>query len=235
MTTIQNQQLVDEGPVHVRKALESVTIPSGPAKRSLPEPIRFVETERSIARIGRRYRECRLSNFSTHGTAEEVASQKAAVASVWEFCETLNTQVEAGRNVVLFGPPGTGKDHILAAMLRVAAIAEIDFCWTNGIDLFSQVRDAIDTETKERVLIRQWCDPAILAISDPVPPWGPLTQWQASILFQIVDRRYRDCKPVWITGNFADDASDRLGAQVVDRLKHDALVISCQWSSWRQV
>ena len=154
-----------------------------------------------------------------------------------DYGTNIIQNVTAGRGVVLFGPPGTGKDHLMAGLM-VAAIREGGFAvnWQNGMDLFGRVRDAMDTDTRERDIIRDFTAPDVLVISDPVPPWGDLTQFQAAFLFRVIDARYRQKVPTWVTANFTngDEAGGRLGTQVLDRLKDGALSIYCNWESYRK-
>jgi hypothetical protein len=51
-----------------------------------------------------------------------------------------------------------------------------------------------------------------------------------------VDYRYSHRKPIWLTLNVADgaEAELRMGAQTVDRLRDGALVLFCNWPSYRK-
>ncbi len=188
--------------------------------------------------MGRRYAECTLAGFEIAKDKATSQKQRFAIDRLTRFCGDIDGEIEAGRNVVLFGPVGTGKDHLLAALMRVACKSGASVEWVNGMDLFGDLRDRIDSanaESEARALSR-WTSPDVLAISDPLPPWGPLTPYQSQMLFRLVDRRYRDRKPIWITANFADgkEASERIGVQVLDRIKDGAVELYCAWPSYRK-
>lgn len=189
-----------------------------------------------MQRIGRRYADVTLDSFELSRERGVAPKQRAVIARMKSFVGLIEQEITIGRNLTLFGPVGTGKDHLLACAMRAACQAGFDVEWVNGMDLFGAVRDQIDTEQSEARLLSQWIGPSVLAISDPLPPWGPLTPFQAATLFRIVDRRYRDRKPVWITGNFKDgaEAEDRVGAQAIDRIRDGALCLSCDWPSYRR-
>lgn len=123
----------------------------------------------------------------------------------------------------------------MAAMLRHALEFSSQVLWVNGMDLFGEFRDAIDAGASERQGVAKLTAPTILALSDPAPPRGNLSDFQVMMLFRIIDRRYRDMLPTWITVNASSrqQAEERLGAQVVDRLGHGALAIHCDWESYR--
>lgn len=185
--------------------------------------------------MGARYADCKLSSFEEYGTDDERRRQRSAI----ELCRAMSSEMESGvkphSGLVLFGPPGTGKDHILAAMLRQACFIGHSVRWLNGLDFFGDMRDRMDKESPESAIIKELSEPDILAISDPLPPWGPLTAFQAQTLFRVIDRRYRQEKLIWVTINVAGsaEASERIGTAVVDRLKERALSVHCNWPSYR--
>lgn len=164
-------------------------------------------------------------------------AQAVVVDQLKTYAAEVAGNVKHGGNVILYGPPGTGKDHLLVALMREACKAGMSVVWVNGMKLFERRRDAIDTDIRERDILAEFSGPDVLAISDPVPPWGDLEKGQAEFLFRLIDRRYRDMKPVWVTANVADgkDAEKRIGAQVIDRLRDGGLALECRWPSYRKV
>lgn len=194
-------------------------------------------------RIGRRYEDCTLANYKVSSPV-----QREAVEAVRKFCENMPEHIRTGRNAILFGPVGTGKDHLLVAMLKSAIRDGGASChWCNGADLYGELRDLIDKEGSESSQLRKYIEPAVLAISDPLPPLigknesadklGQLTSFQAQMLLRIVDARYRQCRATWMTMNVLNgqEAEDRLGVQLVDRLRDDnALRVFCNWQSFRK-
>ena len=76
------------------------------------------EYDRMKAKVGRRYWDCRLDNFRLHGGEKETARQRAALNSLQLYADDLETNLRDGNGLVLFGPTGTGKDHLLAALIE---------------------------------------------------------------------------------------------------------------------
>lgn len=185
--------------------------------------------------IGSRYARCRISNFRLSNDPGVKAQQEAVTAALRAYGEKIGENVKAGRGIVLDGQPGTGKDHLLVGLMFAAIGAGLSVEWRNGMDLFGQLRDAITNGTEERRVLAELVKPDVLVLSDPVPPWGDLTQFQGSFLFRLVDARYRNLRPVWVTTNSPgeDDAEKRMGVQVVDRLCDGALCLGCSWPSYR--
>jgi DNA replication protein DnaC len=144
-----------------------------------------------------------------------------------------------GVGMTLFGPKGTGKDFMLAVALRRAVLGHGMFArWFNGMDLYVQVRAGMNHygEVSEAQLIKQLSEIPILAISDPLPPFGSLTEFQSAMLFAILDARYRAKFPTWMTINVLTGkvAADRMGSQILDRIGHSSLPLFCNWGSYRE-
>lgn len=199
----------------------------------LPQPIAF---DPLVNIVGRRYAACRLDNWEYAQDRRIGATQRAIVSRLRRLCQGMESALEAGQNVLLWGPVGTGKDHLLAAILRAAyAPSRGSILWTSGADLWGRLRDAIDGEAGEATQLRRLTGPAVLAISDPVPPGTRLTEFQAAWLYRIIDGRYRMARSTWVTLNVLDraDAEGRLTPQVWDRLRDGAIVCNCDWPSYR--
>lgn len=176
-----------------------------------------------IARIGQRYANCRMDSFVASS-----AAQRSVLESLKVYGNKLAENVAQGVGVVLHGPCGTGKDHLLVALSRIA-IAEhgLRIHWASGTTLRDRGRAT---------------DHDVLYLSDPAPPGGLdsqggyQTREAANRLYEWIDEFYRHHKPIWMSVNAAnrDAAVDQLGAQIVDRVTHSAIVLECNWPSHRK-
>jgi DNA replication protein DnaC len=186
---------------------------------------------RLLRERGERYRDCKLSNFecSQPGQAE-VRGQ------LTEFCRSISANVNTGRGLLLFGPKGTGKDHLLMACARAAIASFHSLLWVNGMEIFGEFRDAMDAKTPERDVRKKFAAPDVLWISDPTPPTEALTPAQATWLFRILDDRYSHRKATWVTVNVTgqSELEKRLGGQNADRLIDGSLTLGCNWKSYRR-
>lgn len=180
---------------------------------------------------GDRYRNCRLSNFRV-----EHPAQKPVVEALTTYCQTVTERAKAAEGVVLYGPVGTGKDHLAFAVARAAVLAGFSVRWLNGQDWFGQIRDAMDDDTSEASLVKRISLSDFAVISDPLPPIGNLTQHQATMLYRAIEARYRAGKPTIVTVNVIDDdnADTRLGTPTWDRLCHGTWKVQCAWPSYRK-
>lgn len=175
---------------------------------------------------GARYGDCTLDNFKC-----VYPEQTAVVAALREY---IAADCPAG--VIFFGPVGTGKDHLAFSVCRSALKSGKTVRWMNGQKWFGIIRDSMDSDRSEASLIAELARPDLLCLSDPLPPIGPLTQFQATMLYRIVDARYSRGVPTISTMNVHDDAEadERMGEATWDRLCHDAWKFRCDWETYRR-
>lgn len=185
-----------------------------------------------LATVGRRYASATLDNYQTTGPDQQVI-----LDAIRGYAGNLRENINQGVGLFLLGPPGTGKDHLVVAVMRLAAREGFSVKWTDGAELFASARDNIDSGDTEDGWARRFTVPDVLAISDPVPPVGEVKEgFQISSLFRIIDRRYRDMKPTFVTINVANqaEANKRMSPNIVDRLAHGSIVLRCFWESFRK-
>ena len=142
-------------------------------------------------------------------------------------------RVEDLRNVLLFGGPGTGKDYRLSVLALEAIRRGLNVRWTNGTELVASFRDAIK-EDRETLTAREYQTADVFYLSDPVLG-EPLTPYQTQCLYRIVDRRWNQKRPTWVSLNAesAADAIRMIGEAAFDRLCDGAIVCYCPWESYR--
>lgn len=185
------------------------------------------------AEIGLRYSRCRFSNFDTDGEGDGAKRKVAALDAVKEFAESYRPIEKPG--LFLFGPTGTGKDHLVAAAARYVAITHGEKVRRiNGLDLYGDARDLIGRDETERSFVESLARPDILIISDPVPAKGEVSTYGLGMLRRIIDERYTQLKSTWVTINVLnrERADIELTPPIVRRLIEGSLVIHCNWPSY---
>lgn len=195
--------------------------------------------ERLLREAGRRYMDCTVQSFKCDCTPQHMA-----VATLNGYIANLPSHLAQGDGLILYGPVGTGKDHLMMAAAREAVMRGASLQWITGLDLFAWLRDTISRDESSETVFKMAIEPQVLCLSDPLPPvvggsdrsQGSLTDYQAQSLLRIVDRRYRDRKCTWATVNVADgkEFAQRIGAPVFDRLRDGAVTVACDWTSYRK-
>lgn len=186
-----------------------------------------------VRRLGYRYCNATLESYEVYH-----ASQNAVLTRLGRFAESMPEYLKGGGGLLLFGDPGTGKDHLVASLLKLALVLHgLAVEWFDGGDLFDRIHAAMREDDGEawRKLTAELTAPHILALSDPQPPQDALSPAQVRRLRDIIDKRYRAGKSTWITTNLdqKEYAERLLTKPVLDRLKESSAVILCDWPSYR--
>lgn len=172
--------------------------------------------------LGELYSGCTVKGYEVYDP-----KQKPALSIIREIGAGIEDFIEDRRGLVLYGSVGTGKDHLLAALLLHAARQGIAVGWANCRAFYG---------SKDRALFAALNVPVVLGLSDPAPVAGELPPWHVEDLKAVVDERYRRRKRTWVTINCEDaaDAERRLSSPVWDRLQERARLVPMFWPSFRE-
>lgn len=163
--------------------------------------------------VGTRYQDCTFENYDRHDNEKAFEDARRYAE---HFAENEN-----GKGIVFTGSVGTGKTHLATAIARYCVEhygASVYF--RTFAQLLNEIRESYNTG---EVIDWKYNDVDLLILDDLGKE--KKTEWVDEKLYEILDNRYRDCKPVIITTNLS--ATDL--SRYVDQAVMSRLIGSCEF------
>jgi len=164
--------------------------------------------------------------------AASTDAQRHALTTVRHFADEFAQHSRRGAGLILSGMPGTGKSHLAAALLQ--AVMTKDVRYVTCMDLIRAVRDTWrrDSERSETQVLRYLERLDLLVIDEVGVQYG--TDGEQTILFDVLDRRYREIRPtVILTNQDKEELKKFVGERAYDRLTETCRWVPFDWASYR--
>ena len=148
-------------------------------------------------RLPLKFLERTLSRYRSYSPAQARALLRAR-----RFVDEFVPGAGGQRALLFCGPPGTGKTHLLSAMLReLAAQKGVRGRYEEFFLLLSDIRDGFSRNLSSR----EWLEPLreiqVLAI-DEIGKGGKNREWEQGILDEIISVRYNAGRPTLLATNY---------------------------------
>lgn len=189
---------------------------------------RLLERRLAESGIPLRFRDRTFDNF-----VADTDSKRAALMIATDFAVNFAAHYERGATAVFSGPPGTGKTHLAIAAAMVVMQSGTAL-YTNALDLVRMVRDTWrrDSGTTESAVLNKLASVDLLVIDEVGVQYG--TEGEQVILFDVLNRRYRDLMPTIVLTNLGvKGMKESLGERSFDRLREGGVWVAFDWESYR--
>jgi DNA replication protein DnaC len=206
-----------------------------PAARFLAALAEHEMAERSRRRIERHLAEARLPPGKTLDTFDFEAVPVVSKAQIMALAAG-DAWLDKGANLILFGPPGTGKSHLAAAL----SFALVENGWrvlfARTTDLVQRLQIARRELALEAAIAK--LDKYHLLILDDLA-YVTKDQAETSVLFELIAARY-ERRSLLITANQAFGTWDTIFPDpamtiaAIDRLVHHAIILEINTESYRR-
>lgn len=160
-------------------------------------------------------------------------AQMVALTAAREYAEGFGHHARTGESLLLLGKAGTGKSHLASAILQAIMPAHCGM-YTTAADVIDMVRETWrrDSDRSQGKVLQMLASVPLLVIDEVGVQYG--TESEQNTLFQILDRRYRDRRPVILMANLkASELQSLLGDRVFDRLREVSKIVAFDWDSYR--
>jgi DNA replication protein DnaC len=181
--------------------------------------------------IGKRFRGKTFAEYQTSHPKQETT-----LKTCQRYAETFAARRDEGDGMILMGKPGTGKNHLAAAIAGSVIEAGYVVLHTTAIKVVRAVKETWDRNNREgeAVVIKRFMEPDLLIIDEVGAQFGSTTE--QVYLMEIINGRYAEMLPTILLTNLDHDALEKcLGPQVVDRFyEGKSQVLTMDWESYRR-
>lgn len=159
-------------------------------------------------------------------------SQEKAKAALNAWTESFDDRLEDGLGLLLLGPVGTGKTHLLCALTTAVCRMGVEAAYISWPDALDRHKATFNTrEHVDRNLLESLATVPVLTLDELGIRAG--SDFDQALLFQLIDTRYREERITLAASNLTESTLDAIGERTADRFRECALMVSITGASQR--
>lgn len=178
--------------------------------------------------LGEQWEELEMTRKTFYNFEEE--RQPEALQMIRYFLDDLVSGSQHG-HLILHGPYGTGKTHLLAGLCNALHEHNRDCLFASSVNLFSAISDSIGRNEPHTPLLRRAISTPLLVLDDIDK--AKTSDFRQEIYFAIIDGRTKKGLPTAISTNRLAELECFVGGPVFSRLKSGRITIEMTGSDYR--
>lgn len=179
--------------------------------------------------IPARFKDATLDSFEVKTDA-----QRAIVDSCRRYVDGFDGNLKRGSSLIFSGAMGTGKTHLAISILKAIMPRHVG-AYMTLTDMFKAIRETWSkgSAKRESEVIEELAGLPLLVLDEIGVQYG--SDAEQILLFDVMDRRYRDCKPtIMVTNQNQAGFKQIVGDRIYDRLRQSGHWMSFDWESIRK-
>lgn len=198
--------------------------------KKLREQEKYIEKLKSRSMLDEKFKNSTFENWNGDNKSQKI------INICKKYCENFDYNKENNVGMLLHGNAGVGKTYSVSCIANFLMEHRKSVICTSINGLLRQFKSTYNSSSKESEKdVLEYIKTIDLLIIDDLGT-EQLTEWSNSILYEIIDTRYRSDKPLIITTNLQrQEFQNRYHQRINDRIFEMCVLVNCSGNSIREM